>query len=105
MMLAGGQGQRTVPGPGPVNQAVMVVSGGDAMDIQEPRRNQRARARARGGRPFAEKLYFEAALLPRFPQRRRFGILVQLDVAAQRQPLVQLAMMAQQDLALVNDKD
>ena len=38
-------------------------------------------------------------------KRGGFRVFVQLDVPAQRQPLVQVAVVDEQDLALVNDKD
>src|ERR1019366_1618546 len=56
-------------------------------------------------RTFAEQLHVEAAFFLRLAQRGLLRILVQLDVSAERQPFVQLAMVDEQYLVVVNDKD
>jgi len=78
---------------------------GDAMDVEESRRDERARAGRRGWRTFAEQFHLQAAFFLCLAQRRLLGVFVQLDVPAQWQPLVQLAMMNQQHLSVVNDKN
>ena len=57
------------------------------------------------GRAFAEQFDLQPALLFGLAQRGGLRVFVQLDVPAQRQPLVQVAMVDEQDLALVNDED
>src|SRR5436305_1356745 len=78
---------------------------GDAMNIQKPRGDQRTRARPGCGWALAEQRDIETALLLRLAQRGLLRIFIELDVPAQRQPGVQLAMVNQQNLSAVNDKD
>jgi hypothetical protein len=47
----------------------------------------------------------KSAFLLGLAQGGLFRVFVQFDVTAQRQPLVELAMMNEQHLAVVNDKD
>ena len=47
----------------------------------------------------------KSALLFRFAQRGLLRVFVQFDVPAERQPFVELAMVDQQNLAVVNDED
>src|SRR5437867_2027616 len=105
MMFIGREGQRPILRARPINHADMLMRLADAVDVQEPWSNQGARAGARGGRSFAEQFHVESALLSRFAQGGLLRILIQFNVPAQRQPLVQLAMVNQQNFALVNDKD
>jgi len=58
-----------------------------------------------GGR-FAQQLDLETAF-PLWPRARPavFRVFVQFNVAAQRQPLLQIAMMNDQNFVLVNDED
>jgi len=53
----------------------------------------------------AKKFNLEAAFLFRLAQRCLLGIFVQFDMAAQRQPALQIAMVNQQNLALMDDED
>ena len=77
----------------------------DAMDVEKARSDERARARRSRGWTLAEQLHFESAFFLRLAQRGLFRVLVQLDVPAERQPLVELAMMDEQDFSVVNDKN
>jgi len=77
----------------------------DAMDVEKARRDERARARRSRGRTFAEQLHVETAFFLRLAQRGLLRVFVQFDVPAERQPFVELAMMDEQNLAVVNDKD
>jgi hypothetical protein len=77
----------------------------DAMNVEKPRRDERARAGSGCGRSFAKQFDFEAAFLARLTQRGLLRVFVQFDVSAERQPLVELAMVDQQDFAVMNDED
>src|SRR5437867_11683723 len=105
MMFIGREGQRPILRARPINHADMLMRLADAVDVQEPWSNQGARAGASCGWSFAEQFHLEPTLLSRFAQGGLLRILIQFNVPAQRQPLVQLAMMNQQDFALVDDKD
>src|SRR6185437_13320149 len=78
---------------------------GDAVDVQKSRSDQCARAGAGGWRAFPEQFDVEAAFLLGFTQGGLFRIFIQLDVAAEREPGVQFAMMDQQDFSAMNDED
>ena len=75
------------------------------MDVQKSRGDKRTRTRAGGGWPVAQQLDLQPAFLFGFAQCSDFRILIQFYVPAQRQPFVQVAMMDDQDFAVVNDKD
>src|ERR1019366_2242753 len=53
----------------------------------------------------AEQFHFQPALLLGLAQCGGFRVFVQFDVPAKWQPLVQVAVVNDQHLALVNDKD
>ena len=57
------------------------------------------------GRTLPQQLALQPAFLAGLAQRRLLRIFIQLDVPAQRQPLVQRAMMDEQHPAVVHDKD
>ena len=76
-----------------------------AMDVEKSRRNQRACAVAGRRRTFAKQLDFQPAFLLRFAQRGDFRVFIQFNVSAEWQPFVELAMMNQQNLAAVNNKN
>ena len=57
------------------------------------------------GRTFAEQLHVQPAFFLRLAQRGLLRVFVQFDVPAERQPFVQLAMVDEQNLAVVNDKN
>lgn len=104
-MLGGRESQGAVLWPRPVNHADVFVRFRDAVDVQEPRSDQRAGAGFRGRRSFAEQFDFQPALFLGLTQRGRFRVFVQLDMSAQWQPLVQVAMVNEQDLALMDNED
>src|SRR5262245_29016590 len=107
-MFAFGQRQLSaiaLAGPRPINHPDVLVGFIDAMDVEEPRRDQGPCARPGRGGPLAQQLDFKSAFLARLPQRRLLRVFVQLDVPAQRQPLVQRAMVDEQDSSLVDYKD
>ena len=54
---------------------------------------------------FAEQFHVGSALFLGLAQHRLLRVFVQFDVSAQRQPFVQLAMMDDQNLFAVNDKN
>src|SRR5258706_1376645 len=101
----GGGGVAATLWPRPINQADVFVRVVDAMDVEKARRDERARAGRRRGRTFAEQFHVESAFFLRLAQRGLLRVLVQLDVAAQRQPFVELAMVDEQDVSVVTDKD
>ncbi len=75
------------------------------MDVEKARRNERAGAGRGRGRTFAEQFHVQPALFLRLAQRGLLRVFVQLDVSAERQPFVELAMVDEQNLAVVNDED
>jgi len=81
------------------------MAAGDAVDVQEARGDQRAGARLGGRGALAQQFHLQPALFLSLAQGGRLGVLVQLDVAAQREPLVQVTVVDEQDLARVDDKD
>jgi hypothetical protein len=99
------QGRRCVARPGKVDHADMFMRGADAMDIEKPGRQQRAGSWFRRGRPFTEQFDIQPAFFTGFAQRRLFWIFVQLDMSAERQPLVQGSMMDEQDFGLLDNED
>jgi hypothetical protein len=62
-------------------------------------------ARLGRGRAFADQFDLEAAFFLCFAQRGNFRILIEFNMPAERQPLVQFAMMDQQNPAFMNDKN
>src|SRR6185437_8401526 len=106
VMLPGGALHgRGILRPRPINHADVLMRAGNAMNIQKPGRNQRARSRTGSGRALAEQNNIQTAFFLRLAQGSLFRVFIQLDMAAERQPGVQLAMMDEQDLRLVNDED
>src|ERR1035437_67885 len=89
----------------PINQADVFVRVRDAMDVEKARRDERACSGFGRGWTFAEQFDVEAAFLFRSAPRRLLRIFVQFDVPAERQPLVELAVMNQQNLSVLNDKN
>src|SRR5690349_16880417 len=77
----------------------------DAMNVQKSWRNQRASAGAGCWRSFTQQLDFQAAFFPGLTQSRLLRIFIQLNVPAQRQPLIQLPMVNEQDLAGMHHED
>lgn len=89
----------------PIHHADVFVRFVDAMDVEETRRNQRARAGFGGGRAFADQFDVEATFFFGFAQRGDFGIFIEFDVSAEWQPFAEFAMVDQKDFAFVNDED
>ena len=104
-MLESRKSDTSVLWSGPVNHADVLVRVGDAMNVQKARREKRAGARLGRRRTLAEQLDFQSTLLSRLTQGSLFRVLIQFNVPAERQPLVQLAMVNQQNLAVVNDEN
>ena len=104
-MLLRGERDVATLGSRPINQADVFVRLRDAMNVEKPRGDECACARLRGGRTLAQQLDFQPAFLARLAQRRLLRVFVQFNVPAQRQPFVQLAVVNQQNLTVVDDKD
>jgi hypothetical protein len=83
----------------------MLVRVANAVNVQKPRRNQSARAGFRGRWPFTKKFDLEAALLASFAQGGLFGVFIQLDMPANREPFVQLSMMHEEHTALFDNEN
>src|SRR5262249_22996127 len=77
----------------------------DAMDVQKSRCQQRARSRLGGGRSCAEEFHVQPAFFTDFAQGSLLRIFVQLDMPAQREPLVERPMVDEQYLCLLDNKD
>src|ERR1043166_2535442 len=88
-----------------INHSDVLVHVVDTVDVEKTRRDQRACARFSRGWSLAEQLDFKAALLARFAKRSLLRFLIQFDMPAERQPFIEFAMMHQQHLALMNDKN
>src|ERR1019366_4184841 len=104
-MLGSGECKRTVLWARTIDHADVLVRGADAMDVQETRGDQSAGAWLRGGRAFPEQFHFQAAFLFRLTEWGGFRVFLPPHFPAERQPLVQVAVVNDQYLALVNDKD
>src|SRR3989442_176240 len=105
MVFISRESQRSVLRTRPINHADMLMRVADAVDVQEPWSNQGACVGASCGRSFAEQFHIESGLFPPFAQGGLLRIFIQFNVPAERQPLVQLPMMDEQNLAFVDDKD
>ena len=77
----------------------------DAVDVEKSRRDERAGAGRSRGWPLAEQFHIETAFFLCLAQRGPLRVFVQLDVPAERQPFVQLAMVDDENPAVVDDKD
>src|ERR1035441_7535618 len=104
-MFLGGKRDFSIFGPRPVNHADVLMRFVDSVDVEKTRRDERARAGRSRGRTLAEQFHVEAAFFLRLAQRGLLRVFVQFDVPAERQPLVELAMVDEQNLAVVNDED
>ena len=87
-MFGTSQGHGTLNGPRPIHHADVPVSIGDAVDVHKTRRDQGACARFGCGRALTKKFDVQSAFLPGFANRGDLRVFVQLDVTAQRKPLV-----------------
>ncbi len=104
-MLGSGKGERTVAGAGPVDHADVLVRVADAMDVEKARGDQGAGAGFGRGRPIANEFDVETAFLFGLAQGGGFRVFVELDVAAEGKPFVELAMMDEEDAILMDDKN
>src|SRR5947207_14821327 len=69
VMLESRKSDTSILWSGPVNHADVLVRVGDAMNVEEPRRDEGARARLRRPRAFADQCDLEAAFCSRLAQR------------------------------------
>jgi hypothetical protein len=99
------QGRGRVMRPGKIDHADMLMRGTDAVDVKKSWRQQGAGSWFRRRRPFAVQFDVQPAFFAGFTQRRLFGIFVQLDMPAERQPLVQGSMMDEQDSGVLDHED
>ena len=83
----------------------MLVRVADAVDVEKARRDEGACAGRSRGRTLAEQFHVEAAFFLCLAERSLLRVFVQLNMPAERQPFVQLAMMDEQNFAVVNDKN
>jgi hypothetical protein len=104
-MLGSSESQRASLGACPVNHADVFVSVRDAMDVQKAGSDQGASSRRGGGWAFANQFDFKAAFFPGFAEGGLFGIFVKFDMAAEREPFVELTMMDEQNFVIANDED
>src|SRR5574341_928828 len=88
-----------------IDHADMLMCGADPVDIEKSGRKQSAGAWFCRGRSFAEQFNVKPAFFTRFAQRGLFRIFIQLNMPTERQPLVQRAMMDEQDFRLLDHKD
>ena len=73
--------------------------------MSRKRSDERASAGLGRRRTITNQLNIKTRFLAGFAKRGLFGIFIQFDMAAERKPLVQFAMMHQEDLAVLNDED
>jgi hypothetical protein len=104
-MFSRREGKIAIPRPRPVDHADVFVGIGDAVDIKEPGRNKSPGAMARRWGTFSQQFHFEAAFLLGFAHGGLFRIFVQLDVAAERKPLVELAVVDEENLRVMHNED
>jgi len=88
-----------------INHANVFVRFTYAMNVQEARANERARARTRSGRTLANQLNIKAALFFGFAQRGLLWVLIKFNVAAKWKPSIQLLVMNDQNFSSVHNKD
>ena len=105
MMLLFGQSKLAAFRPSPIDHPDMLMRIGDMMNIKETWSDKSPRAVTSGRRPFAKQFHIKPAFLPGLPQCRLFRIFIQFHMSADRQPLIQLPMMNDQNFALVNNED
>ena len=99
-MFLGSERHRSVFRARPINHPDVLVCFSDTMNVQKAWRDQRASALSRGWGPFPEQLDLQPAFFFGFAQRSLFRIFIQFDMAAERQPFIQLPMMNQEDFAI-----
>ena len=104
-MFFGGEAGGASGGPGPIDHADVFVGIVDTVDIEKARADQGAGAGGRGGRAFAEEFDIEAAFLLGFAKGSLLGVFIEFDMAAERKPFIQFAMMDDEDLAVMDDED
>jgi hypothetical protein len=88
-----------------INHANVFVRFTYAMNIQEARANERARAGTCCWRTLANQLNIKAALLFSFTQRGLLWVLIKFNVAAQRKPSIQFLVVNDQNFSSVHHKD
>ncbi len=89
----------------PINQADVLVRLVDAMDVEKARRDERTRAGRSCRRTFADQFHVESAFFFRLAQRSLLRVFVQLDVPAERQPFAKFAVVYDENLFVVNNKN
>src|SRR4051812_7217155 len=99
--------QRHLPtlGSRPINHPDMLVRFIDAMDVEKARRDQSACSWSSGGGTFPEQFHVQATFLLRLAQGRNLRVFIQFDMPTERQPLAKFAMMDDQNLPVVDDKN
>ena len=100
-----GESHGAVFGSRPVDHADVFVGVGDAVDIEKARCDESAGARLSGGRSIADEFDIEARFFAGFTKSGLLRILGEFDMAAEREPFVELAMVHEEDLAILNDED
>ena len=105
VVLLVGEFDLAVLGASPVDHADVFVGFVDAVDVEEPWGDEGAAAGFGRGRAFAEEFDVEAAFFLGFAERGLFGVFVKFDMTAQGEPLVELLVVDQEDLAFVGYED
>lgn len=104
VMFLGRERQGASLNPGEINHPDVLVSRGNAVDIEKPGGDQGSGSGLGGRRAFADQFNLQSGFLPGLAQSRRLGILVEFDVAAHWQPASQAAMEDEQDFGFVDDQ-
>jgi molybdate transport system substrate-binding protein len=105
VMFFSGERKRPIFRARPINQPDVFVRVVDPVNVQKSWSNQSARAWFRRWWAFTQKFDVEPAFFARFAQRGLFGILVQLNMAANRQPFVELAVMHEEHSPVFDDEN
>lgn len=105
MVFLRGQPRGAGARPREVDEADVLVGFGDAVNVQEAWGDEGAGAGLGGGGAFPDQLDLEAAFLSDLAEGGLFGVLVELDMSAERQPFAEPAMVDEQDLAVLDDED
>jgi molybdate transport system substrate-binding protein len=104
-MFRGGERERPIFWTSPINQPDVLVRIVNAVNVEKPRSNQSACAGLGRRWAFTNEFDIEAAFFAGLAQGALFGVFVQLDMAANRQPFVELSMMHEEHPAIFDDEN
>ena len=104
MVFLRGQPRGAGTWPREVDEADVLVGVGNAVDVEEAWGDEGAGAGLGGGGAIPDQIDLQAAFLADLAEGGLLGVLVQLDMPAERQPFAEAAMVDEQDLAMLDDE-